>query len=217
MANAIVRKCAYCKSEITVNRHSLGDIIRCGGKIYHKYCFSEECRLKINSKNKKTVEKWSTNLKNISLLSEQTVQFYSETIIKDDIYRLIQDNYMSMVPQSVFVRLDSIYDGTYKGMSIPIPPADLLDMWQQKLPYLNKVRQKNITLGKEMTPVQRLAYDLAILINKYQSYLEWKNKQKVFEEEVTQNAILTDQFKNNQIKKDDENNDISELVNDIFS
>lgn len=216
MEKAIVRKCIHCKSDIVINRQCLGDVLRYEGKIYHKQCFSEVCRKKKNSKNKNIAEKWEKNLNNISLLSEQTIKFYSETIIKDEIYKIIQDNYIMTVPQYVFVRLDSIYDGTYKGISVPIPPDDLLDMWQQKLPYLNKVRQKNITLGKEMEPIQRLFYDLAILINKYPSYLAWKNKQKVFEEETIQNAMLTDQFQKNQNVDKEENADISDLVDDIF-
>lgn len=68
-------------------------------------------------------------------------------------------------------------------MSVGIPPSDLLDMWQRKIDMLNGIAKKNEVKGIHMQPEQRLSYDLSILINKYDSYLRWKEKQKILEAE----------------------------------
>ena len=41
--------------------------------------------------------------------------------------------------------------------------------------------RKRLEQGKSFTNIQRAAYDLAILVSKYDSFLSWKNKQKVLE------------------------------------
>ena len=73
-------------------------------------------------------------------------------------------------------KLANIYNGTFKGMSVGIPPSDLLDMWQRKIDMLNGFAKKNEVKGIHMQPEQRLSYDLSILVNKYDSYLRWKDR-----------------------------------------
>lgn len=85
---------------------------------------------------------------------------------------------MTIIPTTVWQKLGNIYNGTFKGMSVGIPPSDLLDMWQRKIDMLNGIAKKNEVKGIHMQPEQRLSYDLSILVNKYDSYLRWKEKQK---------------------------------------
>ena len=108
-------------------------------------------------------------------------------------------------------------------MSTGIPPSDLLDMWKRKIDMLNGIAEKNESKGIHMQPDQRLSYDLSILINKYDSYLRWKEKQRILEvekeNEKTQNIvgqsigyIKNTKHNNNNLDTDD----ISNLVDDIF-
>ena len=83
------------------------------------------------------------------------------------------------MPKAFFVRLDSVYKGTYRGLAQPIPPEHLLDMWQQKINYLDKVAEQNRKKGKEVDGLSRLNYDLAILVSRYPAYLTWIKKQQV--------------------------------------
>lgn len=83
------------------------------------------------------------------------------------------------LPKYIFVKLASVYDGSYNGLRQPCPPEDLLSMWQQKQEYLNKVYARNVQKGTEFTSVGRINYDLAILLNKYGDYLAWKEKQSL--------------------------------------
>ena len=71
-------------------------------------------------------------------------------------------------------------------------------MWKRKIDYLNKIADKNSRMGKEMNDVCRLYYDLSILLSKYDSYKDWKDKQQLANEiiiEKTDKSI--EQFCNN--------------------
>ena len=94
-------------------------------------------------------------------------------------------------------------------------------MWQRKIDMLNGIAKKNEIKGIHMQSEQRLSYDLTILINKYDSYLRWKEKQKILEAEketeksqniVSQSIGYTNVSKDKKVDTDD----ISDLVDDIF-
>lgn len=127
---------------------------------------------------------------------------------------------LTFLPKSFFINLDKIYNGTYKNLSTPIPPEELLDMWKRKMDYLNKTADKNSRMGKEINEVCRIYYDLSILLSKYDSYKDWKEKQKMANEiiiEKTDKKI--EQFCNNynsnsNIKKNDDL-DIASILDEI--
>ena len=66
----------------------------------------------------------------------------------------------------------------YKNLTKPVPVEDLWDMWKRKMPYLQKVNDKNIRMGKKIDGMARINYDMAIVLSKYDSYLEWKEQQQ---------------------------------------
>ena len=80
--------------------------------------------------------------------------------------------------------MDSVYKGTYKNLNRPVPPEDLLDMWRQKRNYLDRVAEQNRKKGTEISGVNRVNYDLAILLSKYDAYLKWKEQQELAVAEV---------------------------------
>ncbi len=85
---------------------------------------------------------------------------------------------ISFLPKYFFINLDKVYKGTYKNLTKPVPVEDLWDMWQRKMSYLLKVYDKNKRMGKTLDGVSRINYDMAIILSKYDSYLEWKEQQK---------------------------------------
>ena len=106
-------------------------------------------------------------------------------------------------------------------MTVGIPPSDLLDMWKRKIDMLNDLAKKNETNGVPMQPEHRLTYDLSVLINKYDSYLRWKEKQKILEaEKETEKSqnIVSQSIGYTNVSKDSkaDTDDISDLVDDIF-
>ena len=50
---------------------------------------------------------------------------------------------------------------------------------QEERNYLDKVAEQNRKKGNEILGVNRVNYDLAILLSKYDSYLKWKEQQKI--------------------------------------
>lgn len=91
---------------------------------------------------------------------------------------LYREYEISFLPKYFFINLDRVYKGTYKNLARPVPVEDLWDMWKRKMPYLQKVYDKNIRMGKNMDGTARINYDMAIVLSKYDSYLKWKEQQK---------------------------------------
>ena len=86
---------------------------------------------------------------------------------------------------------------------------------------LNGVAERNEIKGIKMSADQRLNYDLSILVNKYDSYLKWLEKQKIIasekEIEKSENIVCKSigYTSSNKAEKND-SDDISALVDDIF-
>lgn len=152
--------------------------------------------------------------------SDTTLLKEKETNIKREITNWIYITYgLTFLPKSFFINLDKIYKGTYKNLSSPIPPEELFDMWKRKIDSLNKTADRNSRMGKEINEVCRIYYDLAILLSKYDSYKEWKEKQKIANEiiiEKTDKSI--EQFCNNYNSQNNNKNDkldIASILDEI--
>ena len=95
-------------------------------------------------------------------------------------------------------------------------------MWERKIDYLRSSNQKLTSQSnKVITPELLVLYDLSILINKYDSYLRWKEKQKILEaEKETEKSqnIVCQSIGYTNVSKDSkaDTDDISDLVDDIF-
>lgn len=141
-----------------------------------------------------------------------------EKAMRDKLIEFIYSEYgITTLPKYFFVNLAKIYNGTYsKNLKEPIPVEDLSDMWHKKMDFLNKTYEYNMQHGKEMYGTQRIAYDLAILINKYDSYKRWKAKQNAIHEQeksyVQQQAKMRVVKPKVQIQEDD---DISDIIDEI--
>lgn len=221
----IKRKCACCREYFYINKNNVKEAIYYGKNTYHSSCFIDICQKRSKAASKNISEKWSKVLNNIDAIKNKSADHFNNMILKDDIFNFIRDTYdITVVPTVIWRKLDSIYEGTYKGMSCGIPPEHLLDMWTRKIDMLNSLANKNVTQGKKMSTEQRISYDLSVLINKYDSYLKWLEKQKILEAEknTNQSTSIVGQIVdyvslNNQLDdKRIDNRNISDLVDDIF-
>lgn len=216
------RKCKECGKIINVNRDNLDTIIRFDNSCYHYDCFFNACKRKSRKSNAST--KWLEALASIESIQKETYIFLNREICKQEIFEFIIKNYdIKVVPKNIFTKLEDIYNGRFKGLACCIPPEDILDMWNRKMDYLNKVRAKNITLGKNMDVAQQVSYDISVLINKYDSYLKWKEQNKIIEQEVNKvhkdilKAVDLDKLSKiaqNQEKEDED--DIDSLLEELF-
>jgi hypothetical protein len=107
---------------------------------------------------------------------------------------IFQNYEITLLPKYFYINLSKIAKGEYKGLAKPVPWADLLDMWQRKWSYLEKVHIKNEQQGKRIEGMARINYDLAIVLSKYDSYLKWKA-----ESEAEQKKIIEEHNESNKI------------------
>lgn len=223
----IKRKCGCCGEYLYINKNNINEAIYYDKKTYHSRCFTNMCEKRINNKRKDISERWKLIYNRINLIKEDTYKHLIVAIEQDEIFKFIRNEYnLTIIPTIVWQKLQNIYNGTFKGMSTGIPPCDLLDMWKRKIDMLNGIAKKNEVKGINMQPEQRVNYDLSVLINKYDSYLRWKEKQKILELEkesdIEQNIVSQSinyiNFNNVNEQKNilEDNDDISSLVDDIF-
>lgn len=133
---------------------------------------------------------------------------------------LYQEYDVSFLPKQFFINLDKVYKGTYKNLSKPVPLEDLWDMWQKKMPYLLKLHDKNKRSGKDMDSMCRIYYDMSVVLAKYDSYLKWKEEQKLAQVEEKDKAksidIRLDKITNLISNNDNSNTlDIDSILDEI--
>ena len=146
----------------------------------------------------------------------------SDKFDKDILYKFIQNKYeITLLPKHFFMKMAKVYKGTLQGISRPIPPEHLYDMWIRKSSYLDKVHMQNISKGKKIEGYVRLNYDLAILISKYDDYLKWLDKQKYLknEKEIVKEIISTENVThmiNNEKENKKESDNLFEMLDDLI-
>lgn len=223
MLNMNTRKCNICKKSIDISESSSDDyFFKQNGKgrtFFHSQCYMEQ---QTHRKRKPlTEEECAFCISQIK--SENEIQKLEEkksqkkNFVKDQLYNFLSDMYdISFFPKFFYIKMDSVYKGEYKGLKKPIPPEHLLDMWEQKKSYLIKVYERNRTHGKEIDGLQRVYYDLAILLSKYDSYLKWKDKQETVQLDKNERERQAVDFVNQQmVSKNIQNNKVVNNIKNI--
>lgn len=221
-----IRKCSICKQDIDITDNSIDFFFSVTGqknkviKCTHTDCYIDYATsLKRNSKTVDECMKYIDECKETTKLKERKDRN------KHELYDFLMDFYeISYLPKYFYVKMDSVYKGEYRGLNKKISPEDLLDMWKQKKNYLQKVAERNKKKENEIDGIARIWYDLSILLSKYDSYLLWKEQQKIalanHEEEKNKNIefINYDELVKNQknIKNNSSNKiDISSILDEI--
>lgn len=213
----IIKKCSYCKNEINI-REECSDIFierpKNTNNFYHKNCYiKKELSKKLNKKTEEEIKQY------IEENNDMIQNYLMEMICKCDLNEFIKEMYQfNSVPTSVYTTLEEVYQGRYKGMNKPIQVSDLLDMWVQKKNYLLKVAEDNRRKGKDLNGFIQFRYDLAILVNKYDKYLEFKRKQRLaIEEEQKRKEEIKEQINYDSLHNRTYKNKEKEKKFDIYS
>lgn len=175
---AITRKCSICKELININdtNEDFFITLKNGSKVYtHSHCYIEKQTTK--KRSPKTIEECQAYIEQCRQDSKSDEK---KIFSKNELYEFLFDMYdISYFPKHFYIKMNSIYKGTMNNLKKSVPPEDLLDMWKQKRNYLDKVAEQNRKKGNEILGINRVNYDLAILLSKYDSYLKWKEQQKI--------------------------------------
>ena len=217
----IKRKCSCCGEYFYISNDNIDDAIYYDKKTYHSSCFINICNKRSQMKREDVSQKWTWVLNHLDSIKQESYEHLKLAVIKEDVFNFIKDAYdITIIPTTVWQKLSNIYNGTFKGMTYGIPPEHLLDMWERKIDMLNGIANRNNTKGKTMNADQRISYDLSVLVNKYDSYLKWLEKQKILEaeKEIEKNENIVGKTIGYVAQKTEKNNsdDISDLVDDIF-
>lgn len=184
--------CTHCKKFIDTDTNSDTNKIICvnvqskSKKWYHYNCFID---YRQSMKKPKPLQQI---IDDADSYYKSTLEYLDNKKAKDELYKFIQNMYNVVVlPNYFFIKMESIYQGTYKGLAKGIPATHLLDMWQQKQQYLIQIYMNNIAKGKDLQGIGRVNYDLAILLNLYDGYLKWRES---IHEQYTQEQALISQY-----------------------
>lgn len=212
----ITRICKYCREKIDLEKDNF---VYYKKRYYHFDCAVNE---QLDRKNNKLSKEKCTE-KFIQLQNESEKEI-SNIINREKLYKWLQITYNTVVlPQYFYIKMDEIFSGIYKGLSKGIPPEDLHDMWKRKKNELDRINNSNSRKGKNLIGIARINYDLAILLNKYDSYLKWKEDQKLLENEKQNiiNEANKPKINYNLINKSVEKNkntstNINDLLDEVF-
>lgn len=128
-----------------------------------------------------------------------------------------------VIPQYFYSKLAQINNGTFKGIAKGIPYNHLYEMFKIKQSELDRIANNCKKKGNELVGVNRLNYDLAVIVSKYDGYLQWKQKQEILEAEAVKQKQEEKEAKVNykyieKVSKSSHDDDLSicDLVDDIY-
>ena len=222
----ILRKCKICdKPKTKTIKLETGKFIYYQQSYYHYDCF-----VKFQTEKKSLAFNEAKELADEMVIKTIESDYVNSLIDRDRLTYWIYDNYnLTVLPVLFFQKIKQINDGTFAvRINAPISYYDLLQIFKKMKTYLDKVNNNNERKGKKIDLLRRIDYDLAIVINNYDEYLKWKQKQKT--EEIEKKIIKDDivlkndmQFNNTislmQRKNTNNHNDeinISDILDEVF-
>ena len=220
MDKIITRKCACCKDVIEIDKRNISNVVCFQGKYYHYDCFEDMASEKAASKRGKP-QMWQEALDHIWEIEADTKKMLEQFIAKDELNTWLLNNYDIVTVPSYFWQLVAdLEGGMYKRKRCkPVSVGTLCECWKWGQRGLNKIAINNKMNHKGPgDDVDRLRYDLAILISKYPLFLKQQSKklasQAALSIERQQPKINYSTLEKSNINDDE--NDILDLMDEVF-
>lgn len=219
MPDVILRKCGGCSDTIEINRNNITDILYYKNKYYHSKCFCDIAEKRSKTK-RSTATEWQAALDNLWELEADTKKMLESAWVKDDLNEHLLSNYdIAAVPTRFWQIVADLGNGTYKGKRCkPVSMETLLGAWKWGQKKLDGIERNNkIKRTGPQSDESRIAYDLAVLVQKIPVFLRWKEKQKAAKQEmarITQDNDI-DMSRIGQAKQTSRR-DMSDISDDIF-
>lgn len=218
----MVRKCAACPKPIEIDKNHTSNIVFYKKKYYHSKCFCDLATKRSQSKIK-TASEWKNALDNLWEIETDTKKMLESALAKDDLNEWLLANYdIAAVPTRFWQMVADLERGIYKGKKCrPISINMLTDMWKWGQKHLNKIDAKNKTNHNgPQNDVDRLRYDLSILISHVGDYIKYTTTTKEESAEIKSRVHATNKINYEKLytqSKEKQNDDnILDLMNDIF-
>lgn len=211
METKTTRVCFFCREKVTLEDD---EFVYDGKKYFHGVCFIEK-----KTKNSRPNITMNEAVDLLVTMKEKYGSFTDSVILKNHLYMWIHKAYdLTFIPKYFYQKMAGVFDGTGMGLSKPIPVEHIFDMWRRKKKELDKINNRKKRIGSAIEGTNRLNYDLAVLLGKYDGYLRWKEKQEAasynrkMEMEKRRDAISYKKIARNKVA---EKNDISEILESI--
>lgn len=220
MNKIITRKCACCKGVIEIDKRNISNVVCFQGKYYHYDCFEDMASEKAASKRGKP-QMWQEALDHIWEIEADTKKMLEQFIAKDELNTWLLNNYDIVTVPSYFWQLvTDLEGGMYKRKRCkPVSVVTLCECWKWGQQNLNKIAISNKMNHKGPgDDVDRLRYDLAILMSKYPLFLKQQSNklasQAVSSTERQQPKINYSTLEKSNVSDND--NDILDLMDEMF-
>lgn len=213
------RKCAKCKGTIKIDHDSIIDIIFYKKLYYHKSCFCELATERSQSKRGKP-EDWKHALNSVFVLEADTAKMLRGLCARDDLNIWLLDHYdISAVPSRFWQVVADLECGKYKGKRCkPVTMETLFGAWKWGQRKLDEIARNNrMKHTGPQSDDARIAYDLAVLVQKIPNYLAYEAKMSAVKEDTKQSAASNINYNNVQRAevRHDGLDDISALLDEF--
>lgn len=206
-------KCSYCDTKTKRGEKPVksidiekDDFVKDKGKYYHTNCYKKLLQKK--KKSEPEIEQIIQEKK------REQADEVKEKIQKDKFLTWIKNYYDSSLPSYFLKKVHSIRKGTYELVNEPIDYETLLDIYQLMANYLNK----NAARKQFKSIVQRMNYDLAVVIGNYGDYKRYKEKQLLESKQKEEVIRKIQEEMSRSNKKMNTNNEfsLSDVIDDIL-
>lgn len=172
------RKCTICGDTILIDENNSVKAIRYKDKFYHYECFNNICDKRIASPRKDISITWTQIKEDIVGLVAETTKWKKFQVAKEELSEWLLSKYdLSFIGTRVYMKLNDIYNGTFKGLAYPIGPVELLEEWQYYWGELCAIRRNKGIIGESA-----INYDLTILLSRNVEYRKIKERERVAKE-----------------------------------
>ena len=210
--------CCACGSQFSYPPYS-GEYVIYENKLWCVSCLIAE-RTQPSTKHDRWLPVKAETDKKIANLQKQTEPILDSYIARTNLYSYLEKHYNVLYfPKSFYEKMVSIFNGTYNGLKSPISPDDLLDMFFQKQQGLDKLAMTKWH-SNQPTPINRIYYDLAVLMSKYSSYTQWKKTKEIEKADAIRQTEANRQYEyafayHPQLTKSEKQDDLTDVIDDI--
>ena len=169
------RKCTICGCTVLIDKDNSNRAIQYKKKFYHFDCFNDMCDQKIANKRKDVSSAWTEVKASIDELVAETTKEQRLQVAKDELSKWLLVQYdISLLSARTYMKLNDIYNGTFKGLAYPIGPVELSEEWQYYWSELCAIRRNKGIVGEGA-----INYDLTVLLSRNAEYRKIKEKERV--------------------------------------